>query len=74
MTSEEMLVNVAVSSWKLVIGRLDQGIEPLSDEQRLLLNYLPSTAQDRWDPEIPVLVPRNIDRERVCARKGRIPT
>jgi hypothetical protein len=33
MTSEEMLTNVAVNSWKLVIGRLDQGIEPLSDEQ-----------------------------------------
>jgi DinB superfamily len=33
MTSEEMLTNAAVSSWKLVIGRLDHGIEPLSDEQ-----------------------------------------
>jgi hypothetical protein len=33
MTQEEMLVSAAVSSWKLVIGRLDQGIEPLSDEQ-----------------------------------------
>jgi hypothetical protein len=33
MTSEEMLVKTAVDSWKLVIGRLDKGIEPLSDEQ-----------------------------------------
>jgi DinB superfamily len=33
MTSEEMLTNAAVSSWKLVIGRLDKGIEPLGDEQ-----------------------------------------
>jgi hypothetical protein len=32
MTSEEMLINAAVSSWKLVIGRLDKGIEPLSHE------------------------------------------
>jgi hypothetical protein len=33
MTSEEMLTNAAVASWKLVIGRLDKGIEPLSDEE-----------------------------------------
>jgi hypothetical protein len=33
MTNEEMLTNAAVNSWKLVIGRLDQGIEPLSHEQ-----------------------------------------
>src|SRR5260370_38895640 len=41
--------------------------EPLSDEQRLLLNYLPSSTPQNWDPEIPVLVPRDINLERVCA-------
>ena len=59
------------SARNFVIGRIAEQAErqgePLSDEQRLFLNYLPSTAQDSWDPEIPVLVPRNIDRERVCA-------
>ena len=33
MTSEEMLTNVAVGSWKLVIGRMDKVIESLSGEQ-----------------------------------------
>jgi DinB superfamily len=33
MTNEEMLVNAAVTSWKIVIGRLDKGIEPLGEEQ-----------------------------------------
>jgi hypothetical protein len=33
MTNEEMLANVAVASWKLVIGRLEQGLAPLNDEQ-----------------------------------------
>jgi hypothetical protein len=31
--NEEMLAKVAVDSWKLVIGRLDKGVEPLNDEQ-----------------------------------------
>ena len=33
MTNEEMLVNAAVSSWKIVIGRLDKGIQKLDEEQ-----------------------------------------
>jgi len=33
MTNEEMLASVAVSSWKLVIGRLESGIAELGDEQ-----------------------------------------
>lgn len=33
MTNEEMLVNAAVSSWKIVLGRLDKGIQPLGEEQ-----------------------------------------
>lgn len=33
MTNEEMLASVAVSSWKLVIGRLEQGLAALRDEQ-----------------------------------------
>src|SRR5437868_14318493 len=41
--------------------------EPLSDEQRLLLNHLPSSRPANWDSEILLLVPRNINLERVCA-------
>src|SRR6266567_5398664 len=41
--------------------------ESLSEEQRLLLNYLPSETPANWDPEFPVPVPRNINLERVCA-------
>jgi hypothetical protein len=33
MTTEAMLANTAVHSWKLVIGRLDAALAPLSDEQ-----------------------------------------
>jgi DinB superfamily len=33
MTSEEMLSLVAVNSWKQVVGRFDQGLAALSDEQ-----------------------------------------
>jgi uncharacterized damage-inducible protein DinB len=33
MTTEEMLSHTALHSWKLVIGRLDAVIAPLSDEQ-----------------------------------------
>lgn len=33
MTNEEMLASVAVSSWKLVIGRLESGLAALGDEQ-----------------------------------------
>jgi hypothetical protein len=59
------------SALNFVIGRIAEEAkpsgEPLSDEQRLLLNYLPSSGPANWDPEIPVLVPRNINLERVCA-------
>jgi hypothetical protein len=59
------------SALRFVIGRIAEQAklsgEPLSDEQRLLLNHLPSSTQANWDPEIPVLVPRNINLERVCA-------
>ena len=33
MTTEIMLANAALNSWKLIIGRLDAAIAPLSDEQ-----------------------------------------
>jgi len=59
------------SALRFVIGRIAEQAklsgEPLSDEQRLLLNYLPSSRPADWDPMIPVLVPRNINLERVCA-------
>jgi hypothetical protein len=59
------------SALSFVIGRIAEQAKvsgkPLSDEQRLLLNYLPSEAPANWDPEFPVLVPRNINLERVCA-------
>ena len=54
-----------------VIGRIAEQAkvsgEPLSDEQRLLLNYLPSEPAANWDPEFTVLVPRNVNLERVYA-------
>ena len=40
--------------------------EPLNDEQRLLLNYMPSSPVVFFDPET-TLVPRNINYERLCA-------
>ena len=59
------------SALSFVIGRIGEQAmlsgEPLSEEQRMLLNYLPSSTPANWDPEIPVLVPRNINLERVCA-------
>jgi hypothetical protein len=61
------------SALSFVIGRIAEQAklsgEPLSDEQRLLLNHLPSSSSTpaNWHPEIPVLVPRNINLERVCA-------
>ena len=33
MTTEEILASTALNSWKLVIGGLNEYIEPLSDEQ-----------------------------------------
>src|SRR5438445_13667 len=58
------------SALSFVIGRIAEQAklsgEPLSDEQRLLLNHLPSRTPANWDPEIVVLVPRNINLERVC--------
>lgn len=33
MTTETMLANAALNSWKLTIGRLDAAIAPLKDEQ-----------------------------------------
>jgi hypothetical protein len=33
MTTEEMLAHTALNSWKLVIGRFDAAIAPLSEEQ-----------------------------------------
>ena len=40
--------------------------DPLNDEQRLLLNYMPSSPVASFDPET-TLVPRNINYERLCA-------
>ena len=59
------------SALSFVIGRIAEQAklsgEPLSDEQRLLLNHLPSSRPANWDPEFLLLVPRNINLERVCA-------
>jgi hypothetical protein len=33
MTTEEQLASAALNSWKLVVGRLDKAIAPLTDEQ-----------------------------------------
>ena len=33
MTHEELLGTTALNSWKLVIGRLDQSLAALTDEQ-----------------------------------------
>ena len=61
------------SARSFVIGRIAEQAkrsgEPLSDEQRLLLNHLPSSSSTpaNWHPENLVLVPRNINLERVCA-------
>jgi hypothetical protein len=59
------------SALSFVIGRIAEQAkasgEPLSHEQRLLLNYLPSGTRTFWDPEFQTLVPRNINLERVCA-------
>lgn len=59
------------SALNFVIGRIEEQAklsgEPLSDDQRLLLNNLPTPSLVNWHPEIPVLDPRNIDLERVCA-------
>jgi hypothetical protein len=41
--------------------------EPLGVEQCPLLNYPPSRTPQTWDPEFFVLVPRNVNLERVCA-------
>ena len=59
------------SALSFVIGRIAEQAklsgEPLSDEQRLLLNHLPSSTPANWDPESLLLVPRNINLERVCS-------
>jgi hypothetical protein len=59
------------SALSFVIGRIAEQAkvsgEPLSHEQRLLLNYLPSGTPAIWDPRFQMPVPRNINLERVCA-------
>jgi hypothetical protein len=40
MTTEEMLVGAAMGSWKLVIGRLDKGVEAL-DEEKMQVRVAP---------------------------------
>jgi len=60
------------SALSFVIGRIAEQAklsgEPLNEEQRMLLNYLPSSSPAIGfpDPESP-LVPRNINLERLCA-------
>jgi hypothetical protein len=55
-----------------VIGRVEGQAtlsgEPLNEEQRLLLKYLPSSTPAIWftGPEPPPLVPRDINYERLC--------
>ena len=57
---------------RFAIGRITEQAnlsgELLSDEENLLLNYLPAPTLPRaLDPEVPTLVPRNIPYERICA-------
>jgi hypothetical protein len=58
------------SALSFVMGRIAEEAqrsgEPLSEQQRFLLHYLPSSTTTNWLPEVPVLVPRNIDLERLC--------
>ena len=58
------------SALNFVMGRIADEAqlsgEPLSEQQRLLLSYLPSSTTTNWYPGIPVLVPRNINLERLC--------
>lgn len=59
------------SALSFVIGRITEQAQlsgqTLGEQQRLLLNYLPCSTTTNWDhPEIPVLVPRNINVERLC--------
>ena len=55
---------------KFAIGRVEeqakQSGEPLTEAQRLLLDYLPTTIPF-VDPEFPTPVPRNINLERLCS-------
>jgi hypothetical protein len=59
------------SALRFVIGRIGKQAmlsgEPLSEEQHMLLNYLPSSTPANWGPEIISPIPRNINYERVCA-------
>jgi hypothetical protein len=56
-----------------VVGRIEEeatlSSEPLSEQQRLLLRFLPSTIPSTIypNPEFPPLVPKNLDLERICA-------
>ena len=58
------------SALSFVIGRIgEQAVlsgEPLSEEQRMLLNYLPSSTAEGWVSDVSP-VPRNTNSERVCA-------
>jgi hypothetical protein len=58
------------SALSFVVGRIAEEArlsgEPLNEQQRLLLSYLPSSTTTNLHPEIPVLVPRNINLERLC--------
>jgi hypothetical protein len=60
------------SALSFVVGRIEeqakQSGEPLNDEQRLLLRYPPSGSTSGFGYVTPaMLVPRNINLERVCA-------
>jgi hypothetical protein len=58
------------SSLSFVIRRIEEQAtrsgEPLSEEQRMLLNYLPTSSSGGGSPE-DIPVPRNFDYERLCA-------
>jgi|SRR5208283_102826 len=58
------------SALSFVIGRIGEqatlSAEPLSQEQRMLLNYLPSSTAEGWVSDVNP-VPRNLDYEQVCA-------
>jgi hypothetical protein len=58
------------SALNFVAGRVEEQAdlsgEALTSKQHPLLKYMPSSPLGGWDPEMPVLVPRNPDFERVC--------
>jgi hypothetical protein len=55
---------------KFVIGRITEQAkslgQPLTETQHQLLRYLPSATRQGWYPDLLLLIPTNIDLERLC--------